>query len=343
MNKLTVYEISNLIPSDGRTLIIGHVNPDGDCLGSACALRGIIEALGGSADVACDGDVPERLRFICGDVLTFDGVDIGGYDHLISVDVASPGQLGRFAEYIPKIEFMIDHHGMGEPYADNLVVPDAAAAGEIVYDIYFEFLLRGKIHRSPRTMRFIYTAIVADTGSFKFSNTTPHTLAVASELCAGINTADDGGLDTSDLCRLLFGRFTEREMRAKMLAIQSMRLYEDGRLGVVTFPKSVLEENSLEEGDIGNAVDTPRCIDGVLVALSVKESAERTYRVSSRANVDVDCAAVCAMFGGGGHTRAAGCTIEADSIDEAVRIAVDAFGAAVREFVENNPESKARI
>lgn len=343
MTELTVYQTSLALEDTGRTLILGHVNPDGDCLGSACALREIIAMRGGSADVACDGLIPDRLTFICSDALSFEDVKIDGYDTVISVDVASPGQLGRFAEYIPRIALMIDHHGTGEPYADNLVVPEASAAGEIVYDIYRELLLRGKIHSDVRVMRFIYSAIVSDTGSFKFSNTTPRTLAAASELCAGINSAQDGGLDTADLCRLLFGRFTEREMKAKMLAIQNMRFYENGRLGLVLFTKATLDGNGLDDGDIGNAVDTPRCIDGVYVALSVRETGNKVYKISSRANVDVDCAAVCASFGGGGHTRAAGCSVEADSPEKAVEIAVEAFGEAVREYAARANNEKVKI
>ena len=343
MNDLTLYEVGNLMPRGGRTLVLGHVNPDGDCLGSACALREMLVMLGGDADVACDGTVPGRLAFICSDTLAFEDVRIDEYDHVISVDVASPVQLGRFAEYIPKIGFMIDHHGVGEPFADSLVVPTAAAAGEIVYDIYRELMLRGEVRRDVRVLRFIYAAIAADTGSFKFSNTTPHTLSSAAELCAGINNASDGGLDTADLCRLLFGRFTEREMKAKMIAIRNMRFSEDGRLGIVLFTRETLDENGLGEGDIGNAVDTPRCIDGVLVALSIRQTGDREYKISSRANADVDCAAVCARFGGGGHMRAAGCSVEADTPDEAYAIAEKAFGEAVREYAASHPTEKVRI
>ena len=343
MTEINFIEICNRLEKCGHTLILGHVNPDGDCLGSACALREIITMCGGSADVACDGDVPERLRFLCDDALTFDTADTAGYDCIISVDVASSSQLGRFAEVIPKIAFMIDHHGAGEPFADNLVDARASAAGEIVYTLYRELVFRGRIRSDVRTMRFIYSAIVADTGSFKFSNTTPHTLWTAAELTAGINNAADGGLDTSDLCRLLFGRFTEREMKAKMIAIQNMRFYEGGRLGIVVFTKDILAENGLSDGDIGNAVDTPRCIDGVYVALSLKQSTDGQYRVSSRANVDIDCAAICASFGGGGHQRAAGCSIEADSPEAAVEIALASFGKAVREYIETHPDTKVRI
>ena len=238
---------------------------------------------------------------------------------------------------------MIDHHGTGEPFADNYIDSRTSAAGEIVYRIYKELLFRGKIPQSIRALRLIYAAIVSDCGSFKFSNTTPYTLSVAAELTAVINNSTDGGLDTSDISRLLFGHFTVREMTAKMIAIQNMRFFEDGRLGVVLFSSDILSENDLDENDIGNAVETPRCIDGVLVALAIRQTGERTYKISSRANGDIDCAAVCAQYGGGGHTRAAGCTVEASSPEEAISIAVGAFGKAVRDYIENTTEIEARI
>lgn len=343
MTPLSLYEASSLVADAGRTLILGHVSPDGDCLGSAFALGEIIRMCGGSADVACDGTVPARLSFIGDGVLPPSAVSADGYDTVISVDVASPSQLGLFGALIPKIKLMIDHHSAGDAFADNLIIPTASAAGEIIYAIYKELLLRGTITRSVRFERLVYAAIVSDTGSFKYSNTTSLTHSIAAELVGGISAADDGGLDTPDISRLLFGRFTVREMRAKMLAIQNMRLHEDGRLGVVVFTKKMLAENSLDDGDIGNAVETPRCIDGVYVALSIRESGDGLYKVSSRANVGIDVSAVCAKFGGGGHVRAAGCTIAASSADEAQKMALGAFGEAVREYAETVPETKARI
>lgn len=343
MTELSVFDSAALIAESGRTLILGHVSPDGDCLGSAFALAEIISMCSGKADVACDGTVPARLSFISGEVLSPETADADGYDTIISVDVASPAQLGRFQYLIPRIKLMIDHHGIGEPFADNCIRPTASAAGEIVYDIYKELLLQGKIKCCPRVLRLVYAAISSDTGSFKFSNTTPRTHSIAAELVAGISAADDGGADTADICRLLFGRFTEREMRAKMVAIRNLHLTESGRLGTVVFSRATLEENSLDDRDIGGVIDTPRCIDGVYVALSVRESESGRFKISSRANVDIDVAAVCSKFGGGGHTRAAGCTIVAANADEAEKIAVAAFGEAVREYVKSAPANDLRI
>ena len=343
MNELSLLAACEIIKKSGRALILGHVNPDGDCLGSAFALSEIIGMCGGHADVGCDGKVPERLGFMCGEVLSPDKVITNCYDTIISVDVASPGQLGDFAPLIPDVRLMIDHHGSGEAFADNLIDSSASAAGEIIYRIYAQLLQDNAIVPNTRVLRLIYAAIISDSGSFKFSNTTAYTHGIAAELTAAINRSSDGGLSTSDICRLMFGRFTVREMTAKMLAIQNMRFYEDGRLALVVLSSDVLDANGLDESDIGGVIETPRCIDGVLVALSIRQTGGKTYKISSRANADIDCASVCALFGGGGHTRAAGCTVTADSPEDAEKIAVDAFGKALREYLTTAHETAQRI
>lgn len=344
---ISVSEIIDELLKAENTLILTHVNPDGDCIGSACALREIILALGKKASVACPSTLPKRLRFLTvstgeyvpesDDIPTFftpseDNTD--GFDKIISVDVASPMQLGDNAFLIPKIDFMIDHHGMGEPFAKNYVDPTASASGEIIYEIYTELKKRGKISSVPDAARKIYAAIVSDTGSFKFSNTTEKTHIVASQLLAEINSAEDGGMDTSDVCRSLFGQRTMKELTAQMLAIQNLRFYEDGRLGAVLFTQQMLSDAGLTEDDIGNVVDTPRGVEGVLVGISLRQLScdMRQYKVSSRANVEIDCSAICASYGGGGHVRAAGCTIEADSPEEALEMMAAAFGEAVRNY-----------
>lgn len=332
---ITLENAADAIEKGGKFLILGHVNPDGDCVGSAYALAELIRACGGEADVAVPGEMPKRLKFLCStDPVALAEGDEDGYDTILSIDVASPMQLGDNGRLIPKIAFMLDHHGMGEPFAPHYVDPTASAAGEIVYSLYQILSARGKVGSLYDASRRIYAAIVSDTGSFKFSNTTPHTHIVASELVDEINNADDGGMDTADVCRSLFGQRTLKELTAQMLAIQNLRFYEEGKLGAVIFTQQMLADAGLTEEEIGNVVDTPRGVEGVLVGISLRQLAAdpMSYKVSSRANAEIDCAAVCANFGGGGHVRAAGCTITAETPEEALAMMAEAFGEAVRNY-----------
>ena len=338
--------LADEIADTKNALILTHVNPDGDCIGSAFALRKLILACGGNARVVCPNDLPKRLRFLASDSFYmgeeeepynthFDPEtdDLSAYDRILSIDVASPIQLGDLAALIPHISFMIDHHGMGEAFAKNYIDTTASAAGEIVYRLYIELKQRGVIGNVPEAARRMYAAIVSDTGSFKFSNTSPETHMAAAELVREINHADDGGMDTADVCRSLFGQRTLKELTAQMLAIQNLRFYENGRLGAVLFTQQMLADAGLTEEEICNVVDTPRGVEGVLIGISLRQLAAdpMQYKVSSRANTEIDCAAVCANFGGGGHVRAAGCTITADDPEEALARMAEAFGAAIRE------------
>lgn len=345
---LSLGDAVSSLSSAENVLILIHVNPDGDCVGSACALAEILRALGKSSTVASPSAIPKRLRFLTEGVnLTEEvfAVEDGGepvpelsrtaeYDLILAVDVASPMQLGGNSVLIGEIDMMLDHHGTGEAFAPNYIRPEASAAGEIIYELYAEMKRLCVIPSLPDAARKMYAAIVSDTGSFKFSNTTKNTHLIAAELVDEINSSDDGGADTAEVCRSLFGQRTLKELTAQMLAIQNLRFYEDGALGAVLFTQKMLADAGLTEDEIGNVVDTPRGVEGVLVGISVRQTSsdERLYKISSRANAEIDCAAVCALFGGGGHTRAAGCTIEADSPEEALGTAAEAFGKAVAEY-----------
>lgn len=341
---ISVEEICDILEDCPRMLILTHVNPDGDCIGSAFALKHMVEAVGGTARCVCPSELPRRLQFLMtgqDDMhLATDGMSLSEaldeYDVICSVDVASPMQLGELSCFSEQVDFMIDHHGVGTRFAPYLLDETASATGEILYDVYATLAARQVFESLPDAARRIYAAMVSDTGSFKFSNTTPKTHLIAADLVNIINTANDGGMDTADVCRSLFGQRTLKELTAQMLAIQNLHFYEDGALGVVTFTQQMLADAGLTEEEIGNVVDTPRGVEGVLVGLSIRQTAAdpRAYKVSSRANVECDVSAVCASFGGGGHVRAAGCTIEADSMEDAENMVVGAFCEAVRTYKE---------
>lgn len=337
-NKTIVYptispeEVCDILENAENVLILTHVNPDGDTIGSAFALKCIVEALGGRARCVCPSDIPHRLAFLTSgteptlwsEEETESAADL--YDVICAVDVASPMQLGTLDCLLSTVDFMIDHHGTGEPFAPHLIDETASACGEILYDIYATLAGRGHFDTLPEAARRIYAAIVSDTGSFKFSNTTPKTHMIAAALTDVINTAADGGMDTAAICRSLFGQRTMRELTAQALAIGNLRLYCDGKLGAVLFTDAILRAAGLTEEDIGNAVDTPRSLEGVQIGISLRQLGNSDqYKLSSRANGDYDCAAVCAAFGGGGHTRAAGCTITAATPEKAVETAIAAF------------------
>ncbi|MBR2354007.1 MAG: bifunctional oligoribonuclease/PAP phosphatase NrnA [Clostridia bacterium] len=313
---LTVQEVCEKLCENKKTLIVFHARPDADAVGSAFALREILRMMNIPAVCASADEVPERLRFLTdgvqGSILLDEDM---GLDHerVISVDSASPGQLGSLFDRLRKrIDMMIDHHGNGTVYADYYIDPEASATGEILYEIALYLLETGKIpHLPPRVINGCYAAICSDTGCFRYANTTPRTLRTAAELL-------EQGAEQTDINRRLFESKTEKQVRAEGEAAKRLRLYEGGRVASVTFPYTSKFNLSLADENLETIIDIPRSIGGVEVAFSVRQPEdEGFFRVSMRSNSQVDVAAICARFGGGGHVRAAGCSLEAKDVYEA--------------------------
>lgn len=296
-----------------KTLLLMHTSPDADTLGSCLALSSLLSAADSTVYCACADPMPEHLHFLSDGQKCLD-IPAGFVpDRVIAVDVASPSQLGALREkYEGKVSLMIDHHGMGTPFADHFVDPDAAATGEIIFDIAKEFLHDGIICRVPEVFwTYCYAAIAGDTGGFRFSNTTPATMRRAAVLL-------EHGVDAAQISDRLFCQRSLSQLRAECIGCDRMTLFMGGRLAIMTMPYEVIAENGFRDGDLGTLIDVARSVRGVEVAAVVKQlTAEKKFRASLRSSVDFDVAEVAAEFGGGGHTRAAGCTILAGSMDEA--------------------------
>ena len=321
---LTLEELCERLCENKTTLIIYHVRSDADAVGSAFALRELLRLMGIPAICACSDEVPERLRFLSedvqGSVVVEDGMDFG-HERVISVDSASPSQLGAMFERLRKdIDIMIDHHGVGTVYADNFIIPSASATGEIIFSIAKKLLADGKIPLiTPRVVNCVYAAISSDTGGFRYANVTPTTHRIAAELL-------EMGADADGVNHRLFASKTLKQMAAEGEAARRLRLHNGGRIASVTIPYSSINALGLCDENLETVIDIPRSVGGVEVAFSVRQSENKPFfRVSMRSSVDFDVAAVCRKFGGGGHVRAAGCSLEARDINEAEAIVVNAI------------------
>lgn len=326
---LGIEEISHRI-SGADALIVCHTSPDGDTVGSAFALAEIIRLTGGDARVVCSETFPDRFSFMTrGESGEYrDGEENG--KTLICVDVASPAQLGRLTHLAAKADIMIDHHGTGEIFSDGLVDPDAAAAGIIVYDIYKFMRESGAVPESAYTARMLYAAVSSDTGSFRYANTDARAHLCAAYL-VGIINSDKDGEDTAQIARLLFDSKTVSELRAQALASKNLRLLCGTSVALTVITQSDLESAGLTWEDCSAVVDIPRSVRGALIGVAAKEKTPGEYRISCRSNCAADVAAVCASFGGGGHTRAAGATVRASSPDELIARITPPLEAAVKE------------
>lgn len=321
--KLTPEQVAAALSRREPTLILFHARPDGDAVGSAFALRQLLTAMGCPAWCVCADEVPRRLQFLMQGLQESALPDAIPQDiewtRVVSVDTASPAQLGALWEsYEGKIDIMIDHHGMGTPYAPGLIVPDAAACAEILFDLSRELLREGALSYIPSGADMcIYAGLNTDTGSFKYSNVTPKTHRCAAEL-------HRAGVDSAAITQKLYGSKPYLQLKAEGAGIRSLTFYADGKIAAVRFPYALKTELGVSDEHLETLVDIARGIEGVEVAISVRQpNEENVFRCSTRASGDVDVSQVCAAFGGGGHVKAAGCTLtDFASIDDAVAAVV---------------------
>jgi len=315
---LSQKELLDLIVPPTNTLILFHRGPDPDAIGSAFALKQILSALGSRVWCVCSDELPDRLRFLADDeqqsVLPASIPDDFEIMRIISVDTASPSQLGDlYAIWQGHVDLMIDHHGKGEPFADHYILPDCAATGEIVFDLAKQLAREGLLEITPAICADLYAAISSDTGGFRFSNVTQETHLRAAELVTS-------GIDCAEINHRLFDSKSVDQLRAQAAGISNLQLFADGRIAVITFPYALKVALGLSDEHLENLVDIARSIAGVEIAVAIRQpKAEGVFRASLRASCDYDVSAVCAKFGGGGHVRAAGCTLQAADMEDAVR------------------------
>lgn len=313
-NAVTLEQAADILCNGHKYLILFHVHPDGDSVGSAFALRALMCETGREAFCVCADEVPERLHFLSKDAQ--DSVLPGnipeGYipDTIVSVDTASPSQLGSLYDtYKDKIDLMIDHHGKGTYYAEHYVSSDMSACGEVLYRLLERVAEKRGLGELPfRVKELLYAAISADTGCFRYNNTTPTAHKIAADLISQ-------GIDAADINHRLFGIKTLKQMQVEHAGFERMNFYAGGRIAVITFPYSLKEQYGATDENLETLIDVARSVKGVEVAAVIKQFGEENkFRISMRSSSDFDVSEVCARYGGGGHSRAAGCTLSCDSI-----------------------------
>jgi phosphoesterase RecJ-like protein len=317
---MSMQESLELLLQPVPTCILFHKNPDPDAVGSAFALRAFLRAAGTPAWCVCHDEVPRRLRFLTDGVQQ--SVKLSAIPpefacaRAVSVDTAAPAQLGEVYEtFEGRIALMIDHHQTGMRFADGLVVPSAAACGEIIFDLLAE---SGR-DVPPEAAPLLYAAISGDTGGFRYSNVTRETHLRAAALV-------ESGVDVADISHRLFAVKSPAQIRAERRGMENLRLYRDGKIAVTTLSFAEKMADELRDEDLSTLIDIPRAVEGAEIAISVRQPEEEgIFRASLRANIDFDVSAVCAAFGGGGHRRAAGVTLTAESVEDAVQKIIDAI------------------
>lgn len=293
-----------LIEQADTCLVVAHLNPDGDTLGSALALyHGLRSLCKHTVRLLCHDPVPEIYRFLPGsEAVETAQQPITVYDLALVCDMSQLNRAGRHEPLIRAARriLQIDHHMPQEPFADvRLVDESAAATAEIAYR-----LLRAlRVPFTPEIATCLLTGIVTDTFSFKFPNTTPRTLRIAAHL-------QSCGADISEINEQVFETRSFSAVKLLGLALATLKRTEDGRIAWAVIPRSAFEEAGASEEETEGIVNFVRSIHGVQVAMLLRESPNRKIRVSLRSRGAINVAAIAQRFGGGGHENAAGCTLE---------------------------------
>jgi phosphoesterase RecJ-like protein len=318
-----------LVPGQ-RVCLTTHVNPDGDGIGSEVGLLHLLKAQGIEALVTNPSPTPPRFHFLFEDA---PGVDrhreavreLRRADLIVVLDISDLSRLGNLGETVRQRGVpvaCIDHHvSPGElPAGPRYLDPGAAATGELVFEI-------GRANGWPLTReaaRALYVAIMTDTGSFRFSNTHPRTLRIAAELL-------ETGLDPEQMYLDVYANAPEGRPRLYAEALQTLVVEPENGLAWVTVPPGALDRLGVSADDLDGVVEFPRSIQGVRMALLFREIGHGRIKVSLRSVGDVDVAAFAEPFGGGGHSKAAGLSVEGQMADVQARVL-----AAAREFLGSN-------
>ena len=291
-------EVLKHIEQRDRFLLTSHARPDGDAVGSALACGQILRALGKEADVVLHDGVPriyQPLPF-ADRVQRADRVN-GDYDAAIILECDSV-QRTRLEGLENRFLISIDHHVSGRPFADvNWIDPTAVATAEMVYRLARE--AGAKI--SPEIATCLYTAVVADTGSFMFAGTNEHTFALARELVMA-------GADPAKCARNIYFGHSTAKMR--LLGAALSNLQREGALAWISVSMEQMDRCGAREEDCEGLVNYALSIHDVEVAAFFRELPGDRYRVSLRSKGALNVASVAEKFGGGGHACASGCSLD---------------------------------
>lgn len=304
----------------GRALMLGHVHPDGDVLGTLLALGAALAEAGWS--VACGGPhpVPRSLAFLPGAdaYRRLTGVE-GAYDVAVLTDCPDPSRtegLIDAARQAAGAVVNIDHHPDNRRFGSvNWVDPTAAATGEMVYELIVALGLPVKSGIATN----LFTAIHMDTGSFRYSNVTPRTFRIAAELVAA-------GARPAFVSSQVYEQRAPDALRQLGEVLSRVEVSEDGRIAWLALPAGLVHDAFVEAEDL---VTYPRSVGTTKVAVFLREQPDGAVKVSLRAKGEVDVNKIAARFGGGGHANAAGCVLRdslAGATEKVLGVVRDALG-----------------
>lgn len=294
---------------DAETIAIaGHVNPDGDCIGSTLAVYNYLKHTGKTIDVYLE-PIGHEFKELPGSDAIKNKAENKVYDVFFMMDLGDTDRIGVASKLFEtaKKTICIDHHITSKGVADeNFIYPSLSSTCELVFEMMDVELI------SKDVAACLYTGIIHDTGVFHHNCTSKHTMEIAGELMAK-------GIDFGHIIDHNFYSRTYKQNQVLGRCLMESLILWDGA-GIVSYvTQKELDFYMVGNNDLGGIIDQLRLTEGVKVAIFIHEKEPHTYKVSMRATVpDIDVSKVAAFFGGGGHKMAAGCTISSGKVHDVI-------------------------
>lgn len=309
--KITMDAAAQMLRDAQTVVLTSHIRPDGDAIGSTLGLMHVLRAQGKEVRILIDDEIPRIFSILPGVDQIERPIESQRYtaDLLVVCDV----ELGRTGASVSAVDAVhllnIDHHVTNDEKAEHLCLnPKAAATCEIVYDLV---CILGVMPMLDAAV-CLYTGMATDTGFFRFSNTTPHTMRAAADLL-------EIGVKPNIVSTAMEMKSYD-EVMAQVRAIRNLEMFFDGRVAAVFIDEERAREVTTTEG----LLDELRVIEGTQIVFFMKWLEKDTYRISMRSK-GTNVSRIAQKFDGGGHIRAAGCTIHAPFAEARTAI-LDAIG-----------------
>ena len=292
---LTLASLCGFLKENNNYLILTHVAPDGDTLGSAYALKYGLETLNKRAQVVCCDKIPHKYNYFIEDT----NVDFSP-ECVIAVDVADIKLLGDLhSQFEGKIDLCIDHHISNTKYAKRLYLDaDASAAAECVFEILDE--LGATFDR--KIANALYTGLSTDTGCFKYASVTEKTHRIAAKL-------HEIGVDAAEINRIMFDTKSKNRLELEKMVLEKAEYHFDDKCMVLSVTSKMQKKTGCDLTELEGVASMSRSVEGVIAGVSIKQVAKDKFKISMRTYDPLDASAICKELGGGGHKAAAGCAL----------------------------------
>lgn len=299
-------EAADFLKTHDCFYVLAHHSPDGDTIGSTFALVNVLRTIGKRANARCSDEFPARYAYL------YNGYKDEEFtpETIVSVDVADTHLLGKALEkYSSNIDLCIDHHISNIFYAKNtLLNAKASATCEVLAKLFFEMDFPVDDHIAT----CLYTGIATDTGCFKYQNTTGEAHRVTAQLL-------EYKVDYAWINRRLFDIKSKGRLKVEQLLSSRMEFFLNDKCAIITISKALIDESGMDESDFEGLASLTLQVDGIEVGVTLKERGDE-YKVSMRSSDRVNVSAICQGFGGGGHIKAAGCTLSGELSEIKARV-----------------------